>query len=197
MHSLDELMAALRDAEDSEQVACSRFLCEEILKQSPDHGPTLVRYGCTLTTVALYDEAEAVLERAEATVPPHRLQLVYAQQGHRLAALGDYWGAEERYWKAHEHDPGDASYLIYAGSAAFRQGHILRAEELARQATTCTDGCVEEAWFNLGGYLLVQKRYDEASACYLKALAIDPDYLAPKQRLEDVQRVLDLMDSGK
>lgn len=143
--------------------------------------------------MALFDEAEVALERAEAAVPTNRLQLVYAQQGHRLTEMGDHSGAEERYLKAHESDPDDASYLIYAGSAAFRQGHVLRAEAFARQATTCADGSPEEAWCNLGGYLLVQERYEEAKACYLKALAIDPDYAAPKQRLEDVKRLTELM----
>lgn len=92
--------------------------------------------------------------------------------------------------QAHQLDPDDATYLIYAASAAFRRGDIERAESLARQATGCTDGSIDEAWFNLGGYLLSAKRYSEAADCYRRALEIDPDYDIAHERLRDVELIL-------
>jgi tetratricopeptide (TPR) repeat protein len=116
--------------------------------------------------------------------------LVLAQRGHLLEARGDFLNAERLFLEAHHLDPSDATYLIYAGSVAFRRGDIDRAQKLASKATDCTEGCVEEAWFNLGGHLLSEKRYHDAADCYRKALEIDPDYQIARQRLEDVELII-------
>ena len=180
----------LREAEESGHVAYTRHLCETILEDNPDHGPTLIRYACALIEFALYDEAGAVLDQAEAVIPAERRHLVLAQRGHQLERMGDYSGSEEFHLKAHELDPDDATYLIYAGSVASRRGDIARAETLARKAISCSKGCIDEAYFNLGGCLLAQKRYEEARDCYLRAIEIDPDYSIAKKRLADVERVI-------
>lgn len=116
--------------------------------------------------------------------------MVVAQRGHLLEARGDFLGAEQLFMQAHQLDPDDATCLIYAGSVAFRRGDIGRAEALARQATECSDGCIDEAWFNLGGYLLSAKRYSEAADCYRRALDIDPNYDIARERLSDVGLIL-------
>lgn len=185
-----KLLDLLREAEEADLVAFKRHLCEALLEDHPNHGSTLIRYACALIELALYDEADAALDKAEAIVPAERRHLVLAQRGHRLERLGDYSGSEEFYLKAHELDPGDATYLIYACSVASRRGDITRAKALARKATSCSEGCIDEAYFNLGGYLVVQKRYQEARDCYLRALEIDPNYSAARKRLADVDRVL-------
>jgi hypothetical protein len=69
MHPEQELMDALRDAEHAGHVAYTRYLCEAILDRWPNHGPTLIRYAGALIELALYEEAGAVLDRAEAVVP--------------------------------------------------------------------------------------------------------------------------------
>ena len=51
-------------------------------------------------------------------------------------------------------------------------------------------GCIDEAYFNLGGYLLSLKRYSEAKECYQKAIELDPDYDIAYKRLADVNRTL-------
>ena len=172
-----ELLDELKEADQADQIAYTRHLCEVILDKWPDHGPTLIRYACALIELALYDEAASVLDHAEAVVPDEQKHLVFAQHGHRLEHMGDFSSAEKQHLKAHACDPDDATYLIYAGSVAFRRGDVHRAEQLARQALECSEGCLDEAHFNLGGYLLVQRRYTEARDCYLRALEIDPNYL--------------------
>lgn len=185
-----EVLFKLQEADEAGQVAYTRHLCERILAEFPDHGPTLIRYASTLITFALYDKAASVLDHAERVVPRKRRHLVLAQRGHRLARMGDFAGAEKEHLKAHELDPNDAGYLIYAGTAAFRSGHISRAEELARRSVACSEGCLDEAYFNLGGYLLAQRRYIESRDCYLKALEIDPDYSIAQARLADLDRII-------
>src|SRR5688572_25195693 len=148
------LYRALQSADEKDQTGYARYLCERYLEVHPDHVPTLIRYACNLISLAQYSAAQAALDHAQPITPKERLHLVIAQRGHLLEAQGDFLGAEELFMQAHKLDPEDATYLIYAGSVAFRRGDISRAEELARQATSCSEGCIEEAWFNLGGYHL-------------------------------------------
>jgi len=185
-----ELLDALWEADAADQTAYSRHLCEVILNRYPDHGPTLILHAKRLIAFSHYEEATRCLDHAELVVPQALRHHVLAERGHLLGRMGDYVGAEEMHLKAHELDPDDATYLIYAGSVAFRRGDIFRAEELARRALKCPEGCLDEAHFNLGGYLLAQKRYEEARDSYLRALEIDPDYSIAKVRLADVERLI-------
>ena len=66
-----------------------------------------------------------------------------AQRGHLLEAEGHFKAAEEKFMEAHKLMHGD--YLIYAAAVAFRSGEIDRAQGLAKQATECSEGCIEEA----------------------------------------------------
>ena len=191
MASIDQaLLDLLREADGVGHIAYTRHLCECVLAQDPEHGPTLIRHACCLTALALYEESAAALDRAEKVIPAERRHLLLAQRGHLLQHMGDYETAEEMHLKAHELDPDDASYLIYAGHVAARRGDLARAEEHYRKAVACSEGCIDEAWFNLGGRLLARKRFEEARDCYLRALQIDPDYTIARKRLEDVELVL-------
>ena len=185
-----DLLDELSRADEAGHVALTRHLCEQVLADDPAHGPTLIRYAASLIDLSLYEDATAVLDRAEQVVPRERQQLVLAQRGHLLQSMGDHAEAERSFVSAHEHDPKDATYLIYAGTAAFARGDITGAVSFARRALECTEGCVDEAYFNLGGYLLAQKKYDEARRCYVRAIEIDPDYEIAKSRLEDLDRLL-------
>jgi tetratricopeptide (TPR) repeat protein len=190
MPSDRDLLDTLNKADEAGQVAYTRQLCEAILYRQPGHGPTLVRYARVLIESALYDEAAVILDQAESVVPVDKRHLILEQRGHRFELMGNFSAAEELHMKAHDLVPNDATYLIYAASAAFRRGDIHRAEELARKAILCRDGCLDEAYSNLGGYLLVQKRYSEARECYLRAIEIDSEYTIAKERLADVELVI-------
>lgn len=190
MPSDEPLYQAMCSADEGDKIGYARHLCERYLQDHPDHVPTLIRYASNLISLAQYSAAQAALDRAQLIVPKERLHLVIARRGHLLGAQGDFLGAEELFMQAHELEPDDATYLIYAGSVAFRRGDIGRAQALARQATGCANGCIDEAWFNLGGYLLSAKRYCEAADCYRRALDIDPDYDIARDRLNDVELIL-------
>lgn len=184
------LYRELVQSDEAGRVALTRFLCERILGDDPEHVPTLIRYASCLIDLSLYDQANAIIDRAETLVPEERLHLVLAQRGHLFKAMGNFVGAESQYMSAHDLDSDDATYLIYAGSAAFARGDIGRAEELARAAILCSEGCIDEAYFNLGGYLLAKKQYTEAKSCYIRAIEIDPNYGIAKARLEDLEILL-------
>lgn len=184
------MLDELHEAHRTDNWAFARHLCEQFLAKHPDNGPVLITYAGCLTTFALYDEAKLALDRAEAVIPDDKRQLLNAQRGHLLVEMGDFDGAEAQYMAAHDLDPIDASYLVYAGSAAFRRGDIQRAEQYARAASECVEGCIDEAYFNLGGYLLAQERHEEARTCYLKALEIDPGHESARERLEDLELLL-------
>lgn len=190
MNINDKLLDLMWDADSARQVAFKRHLCEEILEANPNHKIVLIIYAGVLIDLSLYDQAEKVLDHAFTLSKKLRPQ-VFAQQGHRLKRMGDYAGAEAQYLKANEIDPGDASYLIFAGTAAFRRGEIGQAVAHARGAVLCSEGCLDEAFSNLGGYLMVQRNYDEARLCYLRALEITPDFQPAKKRLLD----LDLLEA--
>ena len=127
---------------------------------------------------------------AEKFISENRRYSVLAQRGHLLLHKGHFADAKAKYLDAYDLEPDEATWLIFAASAAFHLGDIEGAEQLARRATECSEGCIDEAWFNLGGYLLSQKRYEEARDCYRRALAIDPDYEIAKKRLSDVDKIL-------
>jgi tetratricopeptide (TPR) repeat protein len=191
-----ELFEALRSAHQRDQIGYARHLCELHLQEYPDHVPTLINYACNLTSLAQYSAAQKALDHAQAIVPQERLHLVLAQRGHLLEAEGDFSAAEEMFMRAHELLPDDADYLIYAGLAAFKRGDINRAAELDGRAKKCSEGCIDEAYFNLGGCLLSTRQYSEAADCYRKALEIDPDYEIAKKRLTDVELILEHQISG-
>ncbi|MEZ0390144.1 MAG: tetratricopeptide repeat protein [Verrucomicrobium sp.] len=184
------LLERLAEADAKGQVAYTRYLCEQILAESPEHGPTLLRYANALIDLSLYDEAAQALETAMNLVPEKHRHLVHAARGHRLDAMGDHVAAIAEHLRGHDLDPTNAGHLIYAATSARRSGDLTRAESLVRQAIDCVEGCVDEAYYNLGGCLLAKGAYGEARDCYQKALEIDPEYELAKKRLEDVELVL-------
>jgi len=186
----DELYEAIVLADENDQIGYTRHLCELYLRDHPDDVPTLIRYASNLILLAQYSAAQAVLDHVQTIVPEKYLQLVLAQRGRLSEARGDFSRAEKWFMQAHELVPSDATYLIYAGSVSFRSGDLNRAQAYARRATECPAGCIDEAFFNLGGYLLSLRQYREAAECYRKALEIDPDYEIAKERLSDVELIL-------
>ena len=187
---------AIIDADDSDHISLVRELCEKRLSQFPTDYWTLEIYSRTLASMALYSEAESAIDRAEQHAPQKRMKWILSQRGSIRECQGRFQEAEILFLGAHAQDPQEATFLIFAGSCAFRQGHISRAAELARRATTCGKGAIDEAFHNLGGYLSCMKRFSEAQDCYKRATEIDPDYEAAFQRLEDIRRVLANANAG-
>lgn len=188
----EHLKVLCDEADKLELHGLSRELTLRQLVARPDDFGLLLELATHELTFCRYDEAKAAMDHAERFCPPKAMKWLLARRGQWSEGLGDRTAAIGHYLSAHELDPDEATFLIFAGSAAFKAGQADRAIEFATRATQCAKGCIDEAYFNLGGYLLALRRYSEARDCYLKALEIDPNYGIAQTRLEDVSRILAL-----
>ncbi len=115
------------------------------------------------------------------------MPIAYSQMGHVSQAKGDFLKAAVWYRRAIKHRPSDATFHIFLASNMFKRGRLKEAEKCYRRAFKCSEGCLDEAYFNLGGILLGQRKHAEAMECYQEALKIDPKYKIAKERLDDAK----------
>jgi tetratricopeptide (TPR) repeat protein len=167
-----------------------RELCDRFLQDHPNDVSLLCLHGENLVDLAQYEEVERVIEKAERLAPKKTVQWVLRKRGYLYETMGNFERAIEVYLRAHFLNPLEAAHLIFAASATYRSGDVSKAIDLAARATKCTEGPIYEAYYNWGGYLLVQRRYQEALDCFRRALEIDPDYEIAKQRLNDIESIL-------
>ena len=106
---------------------------------------------------------------------------------------GQFNKALEWFIKAHEHNNSEATFLIYQGVMLLRTEKFGEAVEVFQKATKCKEGCVEEAYYNLGIAQITQRNYKEALSCFEKALKLDPKYKEAKQQLRDMKKVLEIL----
>jgi len=132
------------------------------------------------------------LTKALELAPEELRHLIFWQFGHLEEARGNLRHAINWHRKVARLKPDEASSYIYCGLIFKSQGKLKQAEKQYRRALECRDGMLDEAWFNLGGALLTQRRLEEARDCYLKAIGIDPKYTIAKQRLKDVEQAIQL-----
>jgi tetratricopeptide (TPR) repeat protein len=183
----------IRLADDRNQIAVVVELCKKHLQKFPKHGPAWLRYGMALAAFARYADAEKAIRNALKFCPKERLSGPYGQLGHLAELRGDFKQAAIWYRKAVNQKPGDADYYLFLGQNAFKRGLLKQAEAHYRRALKCSQGCLEEAFFNLGGILLGKRKYLEAIECYEEALKIDPKYTIAKERLDDAKLALLIM----
>ncbi|MBI3851538.1 MAG: tetratricopeptide repeat protein [Verrucomicrobia bacterium] len=175
-------------ADDRGQVAVVVELCKKHLRKFQKRGSFVwLLYGKTQGELARYTEAEKAIRRAITLCPQKALPIAYAQMGHLFQAKGDFKQAAFWYRKALVHNPRDATWHIFLASNAFRRGLLKQSEAYYRRALKCSEGCLDEAYFNLGGILLGKRDYAEAIKCYQEALKIDPKYKIAKERLDDAK----------
>lgn len=182
-------------AEDRGQIAVTVELCKKHLQKFPKDGPAWLRYGMALVSLGEYASAEKFIRRALGLCPVKSLSLPCLQMGNLLEARGDFGKAAVWYRKAMRLRPEDATFHIYLGSNAFKRGRYKQAEAHYRHALKCSEGCLDEAYFNLGGILLGRRNYPEAIKCYREALKIDPKYKMARKRLEDAELALLMANS--
>lgn len=183
-------------ADDRGQMAVVIELCKKHLQTFPNHGPAWLRYGMALVALARYPEAEKAIRRALKLCNKENLSYPYLQMGNLLEARGDYKRAAIWYKKAANQKSYDATFHIYLGHNAFKCRLPNQSEKHYQRALKCSEGPLEEAWFNLGGILLGKGKYADAIKCYENALQIDPKYKIAKDRLEDAKLAL-LITSSK
>ena len=180
----------IRLAEERGQTAVVIVLCEKHLQKFPRHGPAWLHYGMAQVELANYEEAQKAIRRAIKFCPAASLSFPYLQMGNLIEARGDFKLAAMWYRKAAELRPNDATFHIYLGGNAWKRGMQKQAERHFQRALKCSEGCLEEAYFNLGGILLAKRKYPEAIKYYRAALKVDPKYKIAKDRLADAELAL-------
>ncbi|HSY19002.1 MAG TPA: tetratricopeptide repeat protein [Candidatus Acidoferrales bacterium] len=190
MNDSKESFNQIRLADDRGQTAVVVELCKKHLRKYPKHGIAWLYFGIAETELAQYRIAEKAIRRAMVLCPKQALPVVYSQMGHLLQAKGELKGAAIWYCKAVKQKSHDATYHIFLGSNAFKRGSHKESKARYYRAIECSEGCLDEAYFNLGGLFLGQRNYPEAIKCYEAALKIDPQYKIAKKRLDDAKLAL-------
>jgi tetratricopeptide (TPR) repeat protein len=188
--SATEKFRLLRAAWRADMPALTVVRAREYLADDPDKGPAWMLLGSALTDLARYDEARDALARAFALCPAGKRQFMYREIGHFHKARGRYARAAEWYRRMIEAEPENAGGYIFLGCVLARQGRLGEAEDVHRAGTACAEGCIDEAYLNLGLVLRAQERLIEAKECFERALELDPDYQAAREALRDVRRTL-------
>jgi tetratricopeptide (TPR) repeat protein len=185
----------IRFADDRGQTAVVVELCKKHLRKFPKHGPGWLYYGMAQIDLCQYLEAEKAIRQAIVFCPKQKLQIVYLRMGHLFNLKGDFKQAAVWYRKAVSQKPQDATYHVFLADNAFKHGLLKQAETYFRRALKCSEGSLEEVYYNLGGILIGKRKYTEAIECYEEALKIDPKYKIAKKRLDDAKLALLLKDS--
>jgi tetratricopeptide (TPR) repeat protein len=155
-----------------------------------DHGPAWLLLGIAFTELGRYEEANQALLKALDLCPMVKRQIPLSHIGHMFHERGDCDRAAAWYRRAIEADPDDATYHIFLGANFAKQGRLIDAEKSHRTAIACGEGCIDEAYLNLGLVLRAQERFEEAAECFREAIRIDPDYRAARRALRDVERCI-------
>ena len=161
------------------------------LARYPEDWRGWIILGSTLTDLARYEEAAGALENSLRSVPKQARAIVFVKFGHLHREKGEYDRAGEWFQRAIDADPTDAAGRIYLGAVLAKQGRLAEAEAVHRGATEdCYEGCIDEAFLNLGFVLRAQERFAEARGAFLEALRINPGYDYARRALRDVERCI-------
>jgi tetratricopeptide (TPR) repeat protein len=185
-----ERFERLRIASDEGYPALTVELGKLYLAEYPDDPWALIYYGMALQDLARYAEARAAYERALVKLPTDDHDRVHRQLGLLAQDQSNIPEAEKWYRQAIEARPEDATAYVYLGAMLAKNGRLDEAEAIHRQATVCTDGCLDEAYLNLGYVLRAKEKYLDALECFREALRRDPLYEAAQEALADMDQVL-------
>jgi tetratricopeptide (TPR) repeat protein len=160
------------------------------LARYPDDAWALIYFGMALQSIARYKDSQGAYDRAIALLPVEHHHRIYRQFGLLAQDQGDIEGAEGWYRRAILALPTDATAYIYLGAMLAKNGRLDEAEVCHRKATGCPEGCIDEAYLNLGYVLRAKGKYLDALECFREALSRDPLDTDVQDALEDVEQVL-------
>src|ERR1700733_12818864 len=151
----------IRHADDEGMVSCRRELAALLVRDFPDRGRAWCELGMALYPMSLYDLALRSFRRALRLCPSKEHYLIHGQIGHLYFQKGEFRRAEACYRQALEGVPNGAMHYIFLGALLAQSGRLEEAEAVHRKATRVREGCVDEAYLNLGLVLRAQQRYKE------------------------------------
>jgi tetratricopeptide (TPR) repeat protein len=190
MSPFDKAYRPAFNAWQADEYAHALELCREMVRNFPTYPEGWLVHGIVLYELARYDEAEQVIHGAIEELSLDQLQHGYYRLGHLHRNRGDYESAEKWYRKAVEQAPDSVGMHVFLGAFLELKGDLAGAEAVHREATRLANGAVDEAWLNLGLVLRAQERYEEALACFEKALELTPDYPEAKTGKVDMEKVI-------
>jgi tetratricopeptide (TPR) repeat protein len=185
-----ERFERLRVASDEGNPALTVELAKLYLAQFPDDAWALIYFGMALQDLARYEEARSAFNSALAVMPAENHERLYRQLGLLSQDESKFAEAEDWFRRAVEARPDDATAYIYLGAMLAKNGRLEEAERWHRRAVTCPDGCIDEAYLNLGYVLRAKEEYLEALECFRESLRRDPLYEAAQEALDDMEQVL-------
>ena len=160
------------------------------LRRDADCWPVWITLGSALLRMGRNDDAEEAFTRAMTICPDENIHLPTAQMGHLFEQRGNFPQAEAWYRKTIDAAPDRASGHVFLGAILGRQGRLDEAEMSHRNATRCTEGCIDEAYLNLGFVLRARERLVESAECFARSLELDPENRRAKRALRDVRIAL-------
>jgi tetratricopeptide (TPR) repeat protein len=187
------LQKILSNAFDQDSLVTIVIAANKLLEIDPDNSKVLLQLGSALYRMSRFDEAIDVIEKAMGYLPYDRMYLAYLYMGDVFKCQGKYDEACEWYQKVIEVRPYDTDGYIYQGSAFARQGKLVEAERLHRMGIECDEGCIDEAYYNLGLVLRAQDKLEEARECFEKTLELDPHFDNVNNQLKDVIKAMSLL----
>ncbi len=179
--------------------ACVIELAKSYLKDFPNSQGGWDMYSLALYRIDRCKDAKKAVFKAidllDESDKKRRLSWLLHRLGHIYKNSGKLHKAIEYYEKAPNSNPSEATFLIYQCIMLMRIEKFDAAADILLKATRCEEGCIDEAFYNLGVVRMAQRNYEEAISCFEKALEIDPKYKEAKQQLKDVKKVLEIIEN--
>ncbi len=138
-------------------------------------------YGQALSRLHRNREASAALLKAVKLFKPGKRRLPLGSLGLHYERVMRPAQARRAYLKSIADAPNHSHAYTFLGSLEWRLGNVTVAEQLFRSATKCTDGVLDEPWYNLAALMAACGRISEAKRAVACALKIDPKYKIAKE----------------
>lgn len=180
----------IAESSDDALPALTVARARDLLEDYPEDPTAWMFLGMALTELARYEEAEEALENAIVHCAPGAKWSMYSEMGHLHKARGDFRRAERYFRKAVAEAPDEATVYTFLGDILFYQGRLAESEGTFRKGTTCREGCMYEAYHNLGVALRAEDRLVEAAECFAHVLDLNPGYEPAMDALKDVRAAI-------
>lgn len=186
--SEDEWIHAILEADGLP--AYQLLMSRTMIKEYPDCYNAYIQYAWILGDLSRFKEAHDALETAMKYCPDDEMGYVYFSIGCWYELKGDYSNAIVWFKKAIELESKNANFYNSTGDVLYQQENFDEAKYYYERAAYCTEGNVEEAYYNLGLVLRSEEKFQEASKYFEMSLELNPDIKGIRIALSDLQKVI-------
>lgn len=171
--------------------ACHHELARQYTRTYPSDPAGWIAFAEALITLARYDVAAQALRRARSLSKSsvRHQAIVWSTFGRLHRERGELSLAIRCYRRAVALRPM-TSMLIFLGVALAMKGDLASAKLCHRRAARLATENPDEAYYNLGLILRAERRYEQAVACFDRAIEHDPKYTIARKARRDCLRAL-------